>query len=66
MTPLTNQQIGICTKCLTVHVTETDFYTENSCDNCGKHYVFSVETLCDMANELLSAELVHEEWGIND
>ena len=65
MVPLTNRQIGICTKCLTVHVTDTDFDGGYYCENCGEKSVFAVDTLCDMANEYLEG-LREGRYGVFD
>lgn len=66
MVPLTNQQIGICTKCLTVHVTETDFDGVHECENCGEESVYAVDTLCDMANEYLEGLRAREDGVFDD
>lgn len=54
MTPLRDAQIGVCTLCSTVHVSETDTDGVQECENCREKSVHSVEALCDMANAYIS------------
>lgn len=54
MTQLSDTQIGVCTLCTTVHVSETSIDDGQECENCGENSVHSIEALCDMANAYIS------------